>query len=99
MRINLPPMRSILAAVLGGLLAAIVPTRAYSALPPRPPTAPVRSMVDDYFGTKAVDPYRYMENLNDPQVQTWMKKQNDYTRAVLALIPGRPKLLAEINAA
>jgi prolyl oligopeptidase len=57
----------------------------------------VRPVTDDYFGTKAVDPYRYMENLKDREVQAWMKAQNDYTRAVLARIPSRQQLLARIR--
>ena len=67
-----------------------------SASTPAPPIAPVRPVVDDYYGTKITDPYRYMENLKDPEVQAWMKSQNDYTRAVLAGIPGREKLLARM---
>jgi len=67
-----------------------------SASTPAPPIAPVRPVVDDYYGTKITDPYRYMENLKDPEVQAWMKSQNDYTRAVLARIPGREKLLARM---
>ena len=31
------------------------------------PVAPVRPVTDDYYGTKIVDPYRYMENLQDPE--------------------------------
>jgi prolyl oligopeptidase len=62
-----------------------------------PPVAPVKPVTTDYYGTKVVDPYRYMENLKDPKVQTWMKAQNDYTRAVLAQIPGREKLLERIR--
>jgi len=62
-----------------------------------PPVAPVRPVSDDYYGTKIVDPYRYMENLKDPEVQAWMRAQNDYTRAVLAQIPGRQKLLERIR--
>jgi len=62
-----------------------------------PPVAPIRPVTDDYYGTKVTDPYRYMENLKDPEVQAWMKAQNDYTRAVLARIPGRQKLLARIR--
>jgi prolyl oligopeptidase len=65
-----------------------------SSPPASPPVAPVKPVTDDYYGTKVVDPYRYMEDLNDPEVQAWMKAQNDYTRAVLSRIPGRPQLLA-----
>jgi prolyl oligopeptidase len=65
--------------------------------PAPPPPAPVRPVVDDYYGTKVIDPYRYMENLKDPEVQAWMKAQNDFTRAVLARIPGREQLLRRIE--
>ena len=62
-----------------------------------PPVAPVRPVTDDYFGTKVVDPYRYMENLKDPVVQAWFEAQDDYTRAVLGKIPGRQELLDRIK--
>jgi len=62
-----------------------------------PPRAPVKPVTDDYFGAKAADPYRYMEDLNDPEVQSWVKAQNDYTRAALAAISGREQLLARIR--
>jgi prolyl oligopeptidase len=68
-----------------------------SSPPASPPVAPVRPITDDYYGTKVVDPYRYMENLNDPELQAWMKAQNDCTRTVLARIPGRELLLARIR--
>jgi prolyl oligopeptidase len=68
-----------------------------ATVPSAPPVAPVRAVTDDYHGTKVVDPYRYMENLQDPEVQAWFKSENDYTRAVLARLPGRAQLLARIR--
>lgn len=62
-----------------------------------PPAAPVRPVVDDYFGTKVADNYRWMENLKDPQMQRWMKAQADYTRTTLDALPGYPKLLKRID--
>src|SRR5579859_2478925 len=61
------------------------------------PVAPVRPVVDDYFGTKVADPYRYMENISDPEVQAWTKAQNDYARAVLARVAGRSKIRQRIR--
>jgi len=69
-----------------------------SSPPPTQPVAPVKPVTDTYYGTKVVDPFRYMENLKDPQVEAWMKAQNDYTRALLAWIPGREQLLARVRA-
>lgn len=61
-----------------------------------PPPTPIRIVTDDYFGTKIDDPYRYLENLKDPAVVAWFKAQNDYTRRLLARIPGREKLYDRI---
>jgi prolyl oligopeptidase len=57
----------------------------------------VRLVTDDYYGTKVIDPYRYMENLKDTTVLRWMKAQADFTSATLAAIPGRAALLARIQ--
>ncbi|HWT79959.1 MAG TPA: hypothetical protein VN648_14320, partial [Candidatus Methylomirabilis sp.] len=65
--------------------------------PVAPPKAPVRPVTNDYHGAKVVDPYQYMENMKDPEVQAWFKGQNDYARAVLSAIPGRQQLLARIR--
>jgi len=53
--------------------ASICYAQTPSAAPAKPPVAPVRPVTDDYYGTKIVDNYRYMENLKDPEVQEWMK--------------------------
>ncbi len=62
-----------------------------------PPVAPVRAVTDEYFGKKVSDPYRYMEDLKDPEVVKWFKEQNDYTRSTLSRIPGRAALLGRIQ--
>ena len=55
-----------------GLRAALALVSAILAAPVASaqdqPVAPVRPVTDDYFGTKVVDNYRYMEDLgNAPQ--------------------------------
>jgi prolyl oligopeptidase len=72
---------------------------AFSAIAqsPKPPAAPVRPVADTYFGQRIVDPYRYMEDLNNSEVQAWFKAQNDFTRSVLARIPKRAELLKRIK--
>jgi hypothetical protein len=59
--------------------------------------APVKPVTDNYFGAKVPDPYRYMENLKDPEVQSWFKAQKDYARSILGSIPGRAALPARIR--
>ncbi|MFI5229075.1 MAG: prolyl oligopeptidase family serine peptidase [Gemmatimonadales bacterium] len=86
-------VRTFAMALLGtGLIAS----SAFGQAPP--PVAPVRPVTDDYFGTKVVDNYRYFENLQDPEVQQWMKAQADYTRATLDALPGRAALVDRITA-
>jgi prolyl oligopeptidase len=87
-------MRRLIGIVLPLLLLLPAVAPAQSALP----KTPVRAVIDDYFGTKVVDPYRWLENTSDPEVIAWMKAQNDYTRAVLARIPGRDDLLTRVKA-
>jgi prolyl oligopeptidase len=62
------------------------------------PGTPEREVTEDYFGTKVTDPYRWLESTNDPEVAAWMKAQNDYTRRILARIPGRDQLMDRIKA-
>jgi len=57
-----------------------------------PPAAPVRNVADTYFGVTVRDPYRYLENMKDPEAVAWMKAQADFTRATLDRIPGRAAL-------
>ena len=90
----------ILALGLNLLLVSNTESKAQSATASAlsaPPVAPIRAVVDQFYGTRVSDPYRYMENLIDPEVAAWFKGQNDYTRAALARIPGRAGLLARIR--
>ena len=65
--------------------------------PPAPPVADARDVTDTYFGQTITDPYRWLENGKDPEVVKWMRGQDDYTRAVLAAIPGREKFLQRVK--
>jgi prolyl oligopeptidase len=47
---------------------------------------------DNYFGTKVADPYRWLENLDSPAVQEWVKKENALSQPALAALPQRPWL-------
>lgn len=62
------------------------------------PKTPVREVTDTYFGVKVIDPYRWLESTADAEVVAWMEAQNDYTRGVLARIPGRDDLVARVRA-
>ncbi len=65
-----------------------------------PPAAPVRDQVDTWHGVAVHDPYRYMENLADPQAKSWIGAQGSFSREVLDRIEGRARLeqrLAELD--
>ncbi len=81
----------------GKLIALMAVVSALTWAQQSPPVAPVRPVIDDYQGIKVSDRYRYMENLDDPAVQSWFRAENTYTRGVLATIPGRDRLLARIE--
>jgi prolyl oligopeptidase len=63
-----------------------------------PPATPKREVVDTYFGTAVVDPYRWMETPIDqnPEFRRWLEAQNAYTRQVLDRLPERAALRARL---
>ena len=48
--------------------------------------------VDDYFGTKVEDPYRWMEDETSEEVKKWIEAQNELTFSYLEKIPFREKI-------
>jgi prolyl oligopeptidase len=54
--------------------------------------------VDDYFGTKVADPYRWLEDENAPATAAWVEAQNAVTFAYLEKIPFRQTLRARLDA-
>ncbi len=62
-----------------------------------PPKAAVHEVTDTYFGTKIVDPYRWMEDAKSPETAAWMKAQSDYSRAYLDRLPMRAQLLKRFD--
>ncbi len=64
---------------------------------PAAPIARVSPVRDTYFGETLTDPYRWMENDDDPQWRPWLTGQNAHTRAVLDAVPARAGLLRRIR--
>ncbi|WP_243315983.1 prolyl oligopeptidase family serine peptidase [Geothrix paludis] len=46
-------------------------------------------VVDDFFGTKVADPYRWLEDDSSAETKAWVEAQNKVTFAYLAQIPQR----------
>ena len=53
--------------------------------------------VDDFFGTRVADPYRWLENVDDKEVQAWVEAQNEVTRGKLDALPFRQAVVARLT--
>jgi prolyl oligopeptidase len=53
--------------------------------------------VDDYFGTKVPDPYRWLEDETSPETKAWVDEENRLTFSYLDKIPYREKLKARLT--
>jgi len=62
-----------------------------------PPPLPPQPVVDTHWGVKVEDPYRFLENTANPEVQKFMRAQAEATEAILAKIPGRQRMLERIR--
>jgi prolyl oligopeptidase len=60
--------------------------------PIRYPESKKGEVVDDYFGTRVADPYRWLEDDNAPEVAAWVEAQNKVTFGYLDTISYRPQL-------
>ena len=67
------------------------------ASPAGPPKAKVAPVEDTVQGHKIVDPYRYLENPNDPDTQLYVEQELSYTRSILDPLPGRDKINARLS--
>lgn len=85
--------------LLGLALAASLALPALAALPPAPVAKQI-PVTDEYFGTKVVDPYRWMEQPyeSNGDLQSYLRTQNDRTRAILDSIPERKAIAARVTA-
>ena len=84
---NFLSLRTLICQVFLAMLIASSCSMGQSPQPSRskPPFAEERLRVDDYFGKKVADPYRWMEaGPTDTKFLDFLKVQNDYTHAVLA---------------
>jgi len=61
------------------------------------PATKTVDQVDDYFGTKVADPYRWLEDDNAEDVKAWVQAENAVTFGYLDKIPFRPKIKARLT--
>jgi len=56
-------------------------------------------VVEEQFGERVADPYRWLENdvREDPRVRAWVTAQNEVSSAYLAALPGRDAIRARMT--
>lgn len=62
-----------------------------------PPKARVENVQDTLHGVVVNDPYRWLEDWSNPQVQQWSNRENAYARSYLSKLPGRKALRKRIE--
>jgi prolyl oligopeptidase len=67
-----------------------------SSRPPYPPTSG-GDEVEILHGESIPDPYRWLEQGDDPRTQAWTASQNALTESLLAAVPGRARLRARLD--
>ncbi len=79
--------------VAGTAAFLLMPTaHAQTAAKKCPPPTRTGDVVDNYFGTKIVDPYRWLEDQNSPETRAWIKAEDACTDAALGKLPGREEI-------
>ncbi len=57
-----------------------------------PPETKIEPVEEEFFGEKIVDPYRWLENAGDPNVEEWIERQHSYTEQTLSRFQQRNEL-------
>jgi len=78
-------------------LMATLATSAAMAQQIQYPRAAKDGTVDEYFGTRVADPYRWLENDTSAQTAAWVEAENKVTNAYFKAIPFRQKLLKRLQ--
>ncbi|HVN93188.1 MAG TPA: prolyl oligopeptidase family serine peptidase [Terracidiphilus sp.] len=94
--------RTIACALLGALSGAIatsqtIRSRGGFTLPPPPDVQPV-PVTDNYFGTKIVDNYRWLENADSPETKDFIDQENAYTQRYMEQARIRPQISDDMDA-
>jgi prolyl oligopeptidase len=95
-RIGLRRWQSAQHRIVLGLACGLIASAGLCASKVEPPATPAEPVIDDYFGVRIADPYRWMET-RDARFEGWLKEQDAYARAMLASIPGRDAILERLT--
>jgi prolyl oligopeptidase len=88
----LPQLRFLLPVISGLLLSTISFGQALDY-----PQTRKDNQVDDYFGTKIADPYRWLEDDNSAETAKWVEAENKVTFGYLDKIPYRAQVKTRLE--
>ncbi|MBS0504541.1 MAG: S9 family peptidase [Proteobacteria bacterium] len=79
--------------------AALLLSTAVTAQTINYPKTEAQPLVEDHFGIKVADPYRWLENdvRQDQKVRDWVTAENEVTQAYLATLPARDVFKARLK--
>jgi len=78
-------------------MALAISTVLSAQVPLTYPATRKADVVDDFFGTKVADPYRWLEDDNSEETKAWVEAQNKVTFGYLEQIPERAKIQERIT--
>jgi prolyl oligopeptidase len=103
MKRSLSPLLLVAAMSCGGGAPTQLPVEPPSTMPPtatenptatapQEPTTRREDIVETLHGIEVRDPYRWLEDEKSPEVQAWMKEQDEQARRELAKLAGRAEI-------
>jgi prolyl oligopeptidase len=100
MRFSAAPLLALLAASASVAQTVATPaSRPVSETALAYPQTARENVVEEHFGERIADPYRWLENdvRTDPRVRAWVTAENEVTNAYLATLPGREAIKARMT--
>ena len=79
-----------------GAMAQTIHGRDGIKLPP-PPAVEVVPVIDDYFGTKITDDYRWLEDSKSPETRAFINEENTYTDRYMRQARIRPQVEEDLE--
>jgi len=81
----------------GRFIALAAPATPTPASPAGYPPAPRQDIVEEIHGHLVADPYRWLEDADDPATRAWSKAQDELCRPFLDGLPGRQATAARLR--
>ncbi|MDB5029190.1 MAG: prolyl endopeptidase, partial [Candidatus Eremiobacteraeota bacterium] len=61
------------------------------------PDAPRVDQIDEYFGTRVADPYRWLEEVDSDRTKRWIAEENQLAESFLSTVPNRSAIRSRLT--